>query len=162
MSFFPLSYLNLNACEILIDTTTTPSNLNFHSIVKDTGSSISLVDTQTILLPANKTYFIKANVTFNKVLNVSSTTSVTLKITDENATNLNYQAMGYGIFSEVATGGLSGISCVSIDCMCLLFAQANDINIRFNLVATTGQEVTVEKDSANLYTPNSSITILYT
>jgi len=160
MSFSPLSYLNLNICEILVNATTTPSNLNFHSIIKDTGNSILLVDSQTIQLPANTTFLIKANVSFNKTVSNTTGTSVVLKMTDENSNNLNYQAWGTGVFFDGLSGGSTAASCTSIDFMSILFAQATSRNIRFNLTASL--EVSVEKDSANLYTPNSSITILYT
>lgn len=162
MSFIPSPFLNLNVCEISVLQTVTGQNIQFGSILKDTGASISLIDTETILLPANKNFLIKTNITCNKT-GASGLITVSMQITDTSATVLAYQAHAYLTLVKGGTGGTTASTCNTIDLMCLLFEQNQDLQIRIPFTSsTTGQTATIEYNSSNTYTPNSSITILYT
>lgn len=161
MSFISPPFLNLNVCEISVLQTVTGQNIQFGSILKDTGASISLINTETILLPANKNFLIKTNITCNK--DSTGNIVVFMQIQDTSATALQYQAYAYLGLHEGVGGGTTATSCNTIDIMCLLFEQNQDLQIQIPFTSlTAGQTATIEYNSNNTYTPNSSITILYT
>lgn len=162
MSFISPPFLNLNVCEISVLQTVTGQNIQFGSILKDTGASISLINTETILLPANKNFLIKTNIICNKDLSTAGM-ALLMQIQDTSARALQYQASAYLGVSEGVYGGSSGATCLTIDLMCLLFEQNQDLQIQISFASlTAGQTATIEYNSINTYTPNSSITILYT
>lgn len=160
MSFFPIPYLNLSICEISI----LASNVNliasavgvtFGSILSDTGGEISLADSTTINLPANKSFFIKTNIVIDSSVTTSSAYFV--ELTDQTLASISHQSRG----SQLArTGSGSGVGCLSIEMMAMLFpiVSTRQIKIKTSTDTSIGS---IPYNSANAFIPNSSITILY-
>jgi hypothetical protein len=160
MSFFPIPYLNLSVCEISIlassvNLTASAVGATFGSILSDTGGEISLDDSTTINLPANKTFFIKTNIIIDS--SVTTGSSYFVELTDQTLTSINHQSRG----SQIARTGVgSGVGCLSIEMMAVLFPIVSTRQIKVKTSSDTAVG-SIPYNSANAFIPNSSITILY-
>jgi hypothetical protein len=152
MSFFPNEFLNLNFFEIEVDAFTGAGYAPLGAILQDTGGAITASSTE-IILPAGRSYFIKSNVVFT----APNTTFIqgAISFRDASGVDISNQASGY-VLSRIST--ISG-NFLAGDTFAMILDPISETSVRLYLSIAT---MTVQKDSATTYRPNSTISILYT
>lgn len=162
MSFQPTPYLDCHICEIeILATASISSNttaINLGNILVDTGGQITVAN-NFITFPANREFFVKANLVCQSVNGGSTITLAYTTFKDASNNALQYQATGQG---AARTGANSGTSFQSTDCFMCLFTSASSRSAKLTLdYASVAQPTSIPYNSATSYIPNSTITILY-
>lgn len=160
MTFSPVPYIDCYICEIEVlasgNITSPTTAIPLGSILIDTGGQIS-VASNFITFPANREYFVKANLTLLNVNDVNA--SAQPVFVDASNVPLSYQAGGD---SASRTGAASGVWFSGVDCIMTLFSSASSRSAKICLLGAdvTYPMATPYNDVTN-YIPNGSITILY-
>ena len=167
MSFLPISSLNLNYYEILINATTisaVDSTVILHS-GSGNSTKVSLSGNSIVLQP-NSDYFIYTSININTAATLGSTSTTTYptikRLAFYNVTNSVWLPQKALIPNQANSGtaGFAHQNVVETQSFCLIPSSASVRNIQLRTKTGTGTTV-IYKDEATYNMPNSTIMIYH-